>query len=117
MKHIVYMLLHVPCIWRVKIGITGRSSKERASEVTRAVKRKTVMPGRVLPIGIMFIPFFAKPVEQSFHFVFFLLKTRFYKGDGSTEWFYILVAPVFYGLMWLHLVVWLEVLRLIFKTI
>lgn len=111
MKNIVYMLLHFPCIWRVKIGITGRSSKARAKQVSRA------MPGVAIPVGILFVPFFAYQVEQALHFIFDPLKTRFYKGDGSTEWFYILVAPVFYGLMWLHLVAWLEVLRLIFKTI
>jgi hypothetical protein len=105
MKHIVYMLIHVPCVWRVKIGITGRSSKERAKQVSRA------MPGVAIPVGILFVPFFAKPVEQAMHYFFQPLQTRFYRGDGSTEWFYILVAPVFYGLMWLHLVAWLEVLR------
>lgn len=111
MKHIVYMLLHIPCVWRVKIGITGRSYKARAKQVSRA------FVGIAVPVGIIFVPFFAKQIEDAFKFFFKPLKTRFYRGDGSTEWFLILVAPVFYGLMWLHLVVWLEVLRLIFKTI
>ena len=105
------MLLHVPCIWRVKIGITGRSSKERAKQVSRAANRRKLIKGVALPIGIMFIPFFAHPVEQALHSLFQPLQTRFYRGDGSTEWFLILVAPVFYGLMWLHLVAWWWVLR------
>jgi hypothetical protein len=111
MKHIVYMLIHLPCVWRVKIGITGRSSKERAKQVSRA------MPGVAIPVGILFIPFLAHPVEQALHSLFQPLQTRFYRGDGSTEWFLILVAPVFYGFMWLHMVAWWWVLRLIFKTI
>jgi hypothetical protein len=105
------MLLHVPCIWRVKIGITGRSSKERAKQVSRA------FVGVAIPVGILFVPFFAKPIEKALHFLFEPLQTRFYKGDGSTEWFYILVAPVFYGLMWLHMVAWWWVIQFTVKYI
>jgi hypothetical protein len=75
------------------------------------------MPGVAIPVGILFIPFLAHPVEQALHSLFQPLQTRFYRGDGSTEWFLILVAPVFYGFMWLHMVAWWWVLRLIFKTI
>ncbi len=107
MKHIVYMFIHIPCIWRFKIGTTLWNSKARAKQVSRA------MPGVAIPVGILFVPFFAYPVEQVLHFFFEPLQTRFYRGDGSTEWFLVLVAPVFYGLMWLHLVAWLEVLRLV----
>lgn len=109
--HIVYMLLHLPCIWRVKIGITGRTAKARAKQVSRA------MPGVAVPIGFMFLPLIAKPVEQALHHLFQPLETRFYRGDGSTEWFLVLVAPVFWGLMWLHVVAWWRVIQFTVKYI
>lgn len=99
--HIVYLFLHLPCIWRVKVGITGRTASHRAKQVSRA------MPGVAIPIGIMFLPFFAKVVEQAFHSLFSGLQLRFYKGDGSTEWFFVLAAIPFYILMYFHFVAWM----------
>jgi hypothetical protein len=110
--HILYLFLNIPLITFVKIGVTGKgkaTTSGRAKQVSRA------MPGVAIPVGIMFIPFFARPVEQAFHAVNSLASTRFYKGDGSTEWFWILAAVPYYILMLLHFQAWMWAAQMILK--
>lgn len=79
---ILYLMIHFPFIWWVKIGITGRSAERRAKQIDRAVL------GFPVPVMIMFLPA-VEMIEQALHHFFAPLHSRFYRGDGSTEWFWL----------------------------
>lgn len=91
--HFLYLFVNLPFVWWVKIGITGRSVARRARQVDKAA------PGIPFPIGFMFWPFFARPVEKALHSFLSPLNARYYRGDGSTEWFWALAAPVYWAVM------------------
>lgn len=84
--HILYLFVNFPMIWFCKIGITRKSAKRRAKQVDRAA------PGTPIPVFILFAPFLAYPIEQGLHWLMDGLNFRYYRGDGSTEWFFILAA-------------------------
>jgi len=79
---ILYVMVHFPGIWWWKVGITGKSASERSKGIDRAVW------GRPIPIMITVIPGGAYQLEQFIGFIIEPFHTRFYKGDGSTEWFW-----------------------------
>lgn len=86
---ILYLMIHVPFVWWVKIGITGRSASKRAKQIDEAVF------GFPVPVMIMILPGVYE-IEQSLHRALSPLNARFYKGTGHTEWFWIPAAiPVF----------------------
>lgn len=105
--HILYLFVNFPLVWFCKIGITRKSARRRAKQVDRAA------PGIPIPVFILFAPFLAYPIEQALHWMMDGLNMRYYKGDGSTEWFFILAALPALAVMalgwlgWLGLIVWL----------
>ena len=82
----MYLMLHIPAVCFCKIGITGKSAKARAKGLDRA------MLGFPLPVFFCVVPG-AYHIEQWLHNNLKPLSARFYKGDGSSEWFWILAAP------------------------
>jgi hypothetical protein len=80
---IIYVMIHFPGFWWWKVGITGKSAKTRAKGIDRAVW------GFPIPVMIAIIPGGAYRLEQFLHFVIEPFHTRFYRGDGSTEWFWL----------------------------
>jgi len=93
---VLYLMLHIPAVCFCKIGITGKSAKARAKGLDRA------MLGFPLPIFFCIVPG-AYHIEQWLHSNFKGSNARFYKGDGSSEWFWIWVAPfalAAMGLIW-----------------
>lgn len=110
--HILYLFINIPLITFVKIGVTG---KGKATTAGRAKQVSRAAPGIAFPIGIMFIPFFARPVEQALHMINAPIRARFYKGDGSTEWFWLPAAVPYYILMLLHFQAWMWVAQIILK--
>lgn len=93
---ILYLMVHLPFFWWVKVGITSKSAENRAKQVDRAVW------GKPRVIMVVWIPG-AYFIEQDLHRRFRLLNQRFYKGDGSSEWFLFPVALILWPLM---LAVW-----------
>lgn len=96
---LLYLMVHFPFIWWWKIGITSAEigAERRAKQVDRAVF------GFPVPIMVLFVPG-AYFIEQDLHRLFSPMKCRFYRGDGSTEFFWFLVAPpvfLFMVCMWL----------------
>lgn len=83
---ILYLMVHIPFVWWVKIGITGKSASKRASGIDRQ------MFGFPLPVFFCFVPG-AYHIEQALHRNLSSLNVRFYKGSGASEWFWILAAP------------------------
>lgn len=82
-------MINFPLVVFVKIGITGKTVKGRARQIDRAVF------GIPVPIMVMYLPA-VRRFETGFHRLFSPLSTRFYRGDGSTEWFWFLAGvPVF----------------------
>lgn len=82
---VLYLMIHFPMIWFVKIGITGRTATARAADIDEAVF------GFPIPVFVLIVPeayFF----EQMLHSLCAPLNVRFYRGDGSSEWFFILAA-------------------------
>lgn len=74
-------MLHIPCFWWVKIGITGKSTRRRAASINRE------MWG--IPVPIIGIPIpFAAHFEAMLHRHCKPLNVRFYKGSGFSEWFW-----------------------------
>ena len=85
----VYLMLHIPFVFFVKIGITTKTASRRAAQINRA------MFGFPVPIMVIFVPN-ARGVEAAWHRLCADLSVRFYKGDGHTEWFWIPAGvPVF----------------------
>ncbi len=89
---IVYLMIHFPFVWWWKIGFAHYSFVKRAVALDKAVF------GLFIPVGVVIIPF-AYPVEQWFHRTFKPLHFRFYRGDGSTETYWFVIAPVVYAFM------------------
>lgn len=79
--HILYLFVNFPLIWFCKIGITRKSAKGRAKQVDRAA------PGTPRVAFILVAPLIAYQLEQLIHWVIDGLNWRYYRGDGSTEWF------------------------------
>ena len=79
---ILYLMIHFPFVWWVKIGFAHTSAIKRAAALDKAVF------GFFVPVGIVAIPF-AYAVEQWFHRRFKWLQIRWYRGDGSTETFWL----------------------------
>ena len=82
---ILYLMIHFPFVWWVKIGYAHTSAVKRAAALDKAVF------GVFIPIGILVIPF-AYTVEQYFHRLCRRLRFRFYRADGSTETFWLPAA-------------------------
>lgn len=97
---LLYCMVHVPLIWKFKVGITSLSigAKRRARAIDRAVF------GFPVPIMVVPIPFGAYKVEQEMHRIMRPFQTRFYKGDGGSEWFNI--VPLFFAVP-VMLCIWL----------
>lgn len=98
----LYLMLHFPFFWWCKIGITGKTAGRRARQIDRAVL------GFPIPVMVVYLPA-VRMFETAFHRFFSPLSSRFYRGDGSTEWFWLPAAiPVFlfgvgywYGIFWI----------------
>ena len=75
-------MIHFPFVWFVKIGFAHTSAIKRAAALDKAVF------GVFVPVCAVAIPF-AYAVEQWWHRKFKWLRFRFYKGDGSTETFWL----------------------------
>lgn len=93
---ILYLFIHFPFVCFCKIGFAHTSAIKRAAALDKAVF------GLFVPVCAVAIPF-AYPVEQWFHRKFKALRFRFYRGDGSTETFWLPAAvPVllFMSLVW-----------------
>ena len=85
---VLYLLVHIPFIWWVKIGITsvGIGASKRAKNLDRA------MFGFPIPIFFVVVPN-AYGIEQELHRWFRRLNCRWYaKADGFSEWFWFPVA-------------------------
>ena len=84
-------MIHIPGIWRFKVGITSLS----IGAVKRAKSIDKEMFGFPVPIMILPIPgaFF---IEQEMHRIMRRWNTRFTKASGKTEWF--ILAPLFFTL-------------------
>ncbi len=99
-------MVNLPLVIFVKIGITGVGARKRAKQVDKAA------PGVPIPIMIMALPFVYQ-IEQLLHGLFSPINTRFYRGDGSTEWFlFVAGIPVF----WIGVKYWQGV-WMVFETI
>lgn len=89
-----YLLINFPLIFFCKYGYTsvGVGVGKRVGQINKA------MPG--LPIPIFFVPtFFAYEVEQLTHEILRPFRARFYRGDGSTETYWIWAALPALGIM------------------
>jgi len=98
---LLYLMVHFPFVWWWKIGITHAAigADKRAGQIDRAVI------GRPYKVIAVFIPF-AYLIEQDLHRRFSFCHSRFYSGDGSSEWFFLF--PI---LLWpLMACVWLSYL-------
>lgn len=102
-------MVHFPFVWWCKIGITSRTAKARAKQVDRAVF------GRPVPVMAVWIPG-AWHIEQDLHRRFSWLNCRYYRGDGSTEWFWFPAALIVYPLMWAVWAAYLNAVDLILGT-
>lgn len=110
--HICYLFANFPYLIFLKIGKGGKGDATLISRV-RQVSRAA--PGFSIPIGVMFIPFFAGHVEKFLHMINDPIRARFYRGDGSTEWFWLPAAVPYYILMLLHFQAWMWVAQMILK--
>lgn len=80
---VLYLMVHIPFFWWWKIGITGVGvgASKRAKRIGQSVF------GFPVPIMIVPVPF-CYHIEQGMHRFLSPLNFRFYKKDGSTEWFW-----------------------------
>lgn len=88
---LLYLMIHVPGVWRFKVGITSLSIG--ASKRAKSIDKE--MFGFPVPIMILPLPG-AYFVEQEMHRVMRRWNTRFTKASGKTEWF--ILMPLFYTL-------------------
>lgn len=94
---ILYVMIHVPYLVFCKIGITGVSIRGRAKQVDRAVF------GFPVPVFFCIVPFGAKWIETALHDLMAGFSARFYRGDGSSEWFWFpagIIAVLFCASVW-----------------
>ncbi len=89
---ILYLMVQIPAICFCKIGITGKSARARAKGLDRA------MLGFPLPVFFCVVPG-AYHIEQWMHQSLKGLSVRFYRGDGASEWFWIIAAPFALAIM------------------
>ena len=82
---ILYLMVHLPFVWWVKIGITGRTPVARANDIDKA------MFGFPVPVCMVVVPG-AYIWEQMLHRICRRVQRRFYDGDGSSEWFLFVAA-------------------------
>lgn len=106
--HILYLMINVPFFLFCKIGI-GYDAWKRAKQVDRDVW------GFPFPVMVLFLPG-AYRVEQDLHRLFKIFNIRYYKGDGSSEWFWLIVAPVVFALMVSGWIGYVWLFDLAFKT-
>lgn len=78
---VLYLMIHFPFIWWVKIGITGRTARKRAGDLEGAVF------GYPIPVFVVILPE-AYLWEQLLHGLCRPLRANFYRGDGASEWFW-----------------------------
>lgn len=99
---IIYLMIHLPFFWFVKIGFAHDNVFNRANAIDKAVV------GRFQPVCWIYIPF-AHSIEQWFHRTFRFLAFRFYKGDGSTETYLLPAAiPALLGMLtWWGVCFWI----------
>lgn len=77
---VLYLMVHFPLVFFVKIGITGRTATARANDIDEAVW------GVPIPVCVVFVPG-AYMWEQMLHRICRPIGVRFYDGDGASEWF------------------------------
>lgn len=85
---LLYAMVHIPGIWRFKVGITSLNigAKARAASIDKE------MFGFPFPIMILPVPG-AYHIEQALHRMMKRYNVRFYSGSGHSEWF--ILAPLF----------------------
>ncbi len=99
---LLYCMIGVPWFWWVKIGIThiGIGALKRALSISQS------FVGFAFPIMILPIPG-AYHIEQRTHLILKSLSWRFYKGDGSSEWFWfpaaLFIIPVMLAIFGLYI--------------
>lgn len=105
-------MIGVPWIWWVKIGITHVSigAWERALSISDA------FIGFAVPIMILPIPG-AYQIEQRTHKILRCLSCRFYKGDGSSEWFWFPAALFIIPIMLTIIGIYIALIDTAFSTI
>lgn len=77
---ILYLMIHFPFVWWIKIGFAHTSAIKRAAALDKAVF------GFFVPVGIVAIPF-AYAVEQWFHRRFKWLQIRWYRATAARKRF------------------------------
>lgn len=92
----LYLMFNFPFVIFWKIGITGKSTKQRAKGISDE------MLGLAIPVMAVIIPG-AYHVEQTLHRAFRVLNVRFYRGSGHSEWFWF---PVAIPVLLLMAIVW-----------
>lgn len=97
----LYLMIHLPKFWLVKIGIS-RNVKNRAANITDSI------PGRAVPLFALPI-IGAEAVEQYIHRKCAPLNRPFV-GSGRTEWFYLPAAVLALGIMLLAFIAQLAAL-------
>lgn len=103
----IYLMVHIPFVFWVKIGITGKTAGARAKEIDRA------MFGFPFPIMAIYLPGVNR-IEKAFHRLCSPLSVRFYKGDGHTEWFWLIAGLPVFGIGCLYWWGIYEIARLFF---
>ena len=94
----MYLLIHCPFFWWVKIGITsvGIGAAKRAKNLDRA------MFGFPVPIFFVIVPN-AYGIEQELHRWFRRLNCKWYSGDGASEFFWF---PAAFQVLAIMLTIW-----------
>lgn len=86
---IIYIMLNVPFIWKVKIGVsTWGKLKARRKSVSGSTM------GFVFPIWVMILPFGTEKLEKNIHHFCKVFNDPFEKGSGKTEWYLLPAALI-----------------------
>lgn len=83
----LYLMIHIPFFIFVKIGITGKSAKHRASGINKDKK----MIGWAIPVFAMLVPN-ARYYEAALHRHCKGINVKFLKSSGKNEWFVFFAA-------------------------